>query len=464
MKRNEINKSGHRISIHDINGSTSCQGGLVEKLPVEVIGEILSCVGVARDVIRASLTCRKWREAYLKHLRTLSFNVADDDRVYRELPISDLEMLITETLYQSPGLRRLSILMDDKHDFMAATVVGWLMFARKNLTELFYKVRTSNPINVLATFGRQRLETFSLSDYIIDGAEPKFKPFPCLTSLSLTRVRISVEGLNRLLLAFPKLERAELSDIFLWALSDDDHSPEITVKLSCPTLKTLSLSYLQPMDLILENGGIEYLHVQRCCFGSFKVNGSKNLRHFNMSYTKVQVHKIEDGDNLESLEIISSDVTESNLFPMKINPPQLKTFRIWGTNIFVRGKGLVVDLQQLSVCSPQLSHLAIFYYEEPSYDFTFGSLEKVGVLEVGWEWDYIDGFFEWAEKVLKCCPNVGKLIVHGIVPKEALVPCPSKYLEDFGAYTSSMLETMRKYQHIQVQFVYKYQGEFSAYL
>ncbi|TYH67278.1 hypothetical protein ES332_D06G177900v1 [Gossypium tomentosum] len=37
----------------------------MEHLPVEVIGNILSRLGGARDVVIASATCWKWREAYI---------------------------------------------------------------------------------------------------------------------------------------------------------------------------------------------------------------------------------------------------------------------------------------------------------------------------------------------------------------------------------------------------------------
>ncbi|VFQ81405.1 unnamed protein product [Cuscuta campestris] len=425
--------------------------GLVEKIPVEVIGEILSRVGVARDVIRASLTCSKWREAYLKHLHTLSFNVDDDERVFRELPTCDLEMLISKTLFQSPGLRRLSILMDETHEFLASSVVGWLEFARRNLTELFYKVRTSHPVDVLEICGKQ-LQTLSLSDYKITVVESYFKRFPRLTSLSLTHVTASVDDLNRLLLGFPNLERAELSHISL------EGSINEALKLDCPALKTLSLSYFRPRGFILESGsGIDYLHLRRCYVHSFKVSRSTILRHFKMSDTRIQLLEVECGDNLESLEITSSEVTESNLFSRKIHTPQLRTFRILDINEFAGGKGLAVDLERLAVGSPKLSHLTVFFKED--LKFTPTSSEKVEVLEIGWEWDYIEEFCEWTEKVLKCCPNVRKLIVQGEVLKVASILCSAKYLTDFGGYKESMFEMMRKYRHIEVQFVYTYHGK-----
>ncbi|VFQ74466.1 unnamed protein product [Cuscuta campestris] len=109
--------------------------GPAEKLPLEVIGDILSRVRIARDMIRASVTCRRWREAYVKHLHTLSFNDFDD-RVYHELPTCDLEVLITTTIFQTPALRKLCIQIDDKHEFSAGSVVGFSSLENVGVLEI----------------------------------------------------------------------------------------------------------------------------------------------------------------------------------------------------------------------------------------------------------------------------------------------------------------------------------------
>ncbi|KAG4191679.1 hypothetical protein ERO13_A07G110300v2 [Gossypium hirsutum] len=87
----------------------------MEHLPVEVIGNILSRLGGARDVVIASVTCRKWREASRKHLHTLAFN-SNDLPPYRDITPKQLEILITQTIFQTTGLQGLSILMDDIDD------------------------------------------------------------------------------------------------------------------------------------------------------------------------------------------------------------------------------------------------------------------------------------------------------------------------------------------------------------
>lgn len=477
----------------------------VDKLPLEIIGDILSRVEVARDVIRASLTRRKWREAYRKHLHALSFNVDDDDRVFRELPTSDLEMLITKTLVQSPSLRKLKILMDKKHKFSAVAVMAWLMFSRETLSELFYMVITSPGINVLDIYGQRKLETLSLCKYTIRGVEMKLHRFPYLTSLSLTRVKISEEVLNRLLLALPKLEKLELIRVAFRVVDDDDEFDprEMTVILHCPTLKSLFLRALEQFEFILENGGIEYLHVQCCTICSFKVVGSKSLRHLKLSYTGVRHLEIEEGDNLEIFEIISSHVSQSNLFSMNIQAPKLKTYRIWDfrmgatmdfrrvAEIILDRSSLIVDLERVAFFSPQLSHLvigdfkpwAVFCDEElfgRGLEYNFEGLsrfENVGVLEIGCR--VLDGFLEWAEKLLRHCPNLSQLIVHMLIREyhelgHLVDGAPSKssdemlrnkmlrkyQCKDLAARTSLAVEMMRNYPNLQVEFTYVYWTDF----
>ncbi|VFQ81414.1 unnamed protein product [Cuscuta campestris] len=454
-----------------------------EKIPLEVIGDILSRVRIARDMIRASLTCKMWREAYCKHLHTLSFNDFDD-RVYQELPTSDLEVLITTTIFQTPALRKLCIQIDDKHEFSAGSVVGWLMSARDNLSELFYKVRTSPSVNVLDICGRRKLETLTLGYYTIRGVEPSFQRFPSLTSLCLLCVTISIEDLNKLLLCVPKLERLELNTLFLQD-PDEVGLPELTVKLCFLTLKTLLIEDIQGFEFRLEKCDIEYLRVIECAFDSFRVSDSQSLRRFRFSFSNARLLEIEEGDNLEILEIIDSHVSQSNLFPMKIQAPKLKSFRVWGLDnklsmsfegageTVLDGSRLVLDLERTAVCSPQLTHLAIYcdyaLCDLEHHNEGFSSLENVGVLEVGCE--VLDGFWEWAEKVLRRCPNVRKLIIHMIIDKYKNLLPPLHYAttntsrnkmlrkyhcEDLAERTSSAVEMMRKYPHLQVEFVYVY--------
>ena len=161
----------------------------MEYLPVEVIGNILSRLGAARDVVIASSTCQKWREAWRNHLHTLMFN-SNDWPVYHELTRSRLEIIVTQTIFQTNGLHCLSILMDDVDEFSAAPVIAWLMYTRETLRQLHYNVRTTPNINILEKCGRQRLEVLALAHNTLTGVEPSYQKFPCLRSFSLSYVSI----------------------------------------------------------------------------------------------------------------------------------------------------------------------------------------------------------------------------------------------------------------------------------
>ncbi|VFQ81410.1 unnamed protein product [Cuscuta campestris] len=311
-------------------------------------------------------------------------------------------------------------------------------------------------------------ETLTLFDYPINEVEPNFQRFPCLTSLSLCRVQISVEELNSLLSAFPKLERLELSKPILRTGDDKVHSHDMTLKLHCPTFKSLILNELKQLEFILDDGFIECVDVYHSFFGLFKVSGGKRLRHFKFFKSEAHFLDFEEGGDLEVLECIACHVLHSNLFPMKIHAPKLKTLRVWGFSeqpdfgfdieeLIHDRPFATVDFDQIAARVPELTHLAVFCYDDVDFGVTLGglsSLENAVLLELGWKyfnnWEYFDSFWEWAEEVLKYCPNVRKLIVYGMLPK-----CQDEvFLERFAKYTTSMVEMVRKYQHIEVQISY----------
>ena len=157
---------------------------IMDQLPVEVIGNILSHLRAARDVVIASASCRKWRLACCKHLHTLSFN-SKDWPIYRDLTTTRLEILITQTIFQTSGLQSLSILMEDVDEFSASTVTAWLLYTRETLRQLHYNVKTTPNVNILEICGRHKLEILDLAHNSIVGVEPNYQRFPCLKSLSL---------------------------------------------------------------------------------------------------------------------------------------------------------------------------------------------------------------------------------------------------------------------------------------
>ncbi|VFQ81400.1 unnamed protein product [Cuscuta campestris] len=486
-KLNDLNGLSVQFSLMMERDSKRSGERPVEKIPLEVIGDILSRVRIARDGIRASLTCKKWREAYCKHLHALSFGVSSFKFPKGQNSVPDIELLITNMMYEIPGLQKLSILMDFRYKFSAGLVVAWLRGVRETLSELVFNVRTSTPVDVLKIFERRKLESLSLWDYNIGRVEQNFQRFPSLTSLSLSRVGISAENLNQFLYALPNLESLKLDDPFSeasysevssdsedssdWEDSSDsddssdidDSSPLKVVKLSCPTLKTLFLDDMKVCQFTMESSSLEYLQMTDCYFSSFKVCGSKTLRDIKISRSESRLLEIEQTDNLESFEFISSRVSESNLLPMMVPSPKLNRFRFWGFTkkyksravgdgiILDKGSGIVLDSERMAICSPQIRHLSIFCNEGlEGLLYKFGgptSLEKVVVLEIGW--DGFKGFGKWAEELLKGCPNVKKVIVHWVIPKK----CNRMFLKNLTEQTSS-INDMALNRQMQVSFLY----------
>ncbi|WRX34691.1 F-box domain - like 10 [Theobroma cacao] len=356
----------------------------MEHLPVEVIGNILSRLGGARDVVIASATCQKWRDACRKHLHTLEFN-SGDWPVYRDITPRRLEILITQTIFQTTGLQGLSILMDDVDEFSASIVIAWLMYTRETLRRLSYNVRTSPNVNILEICGRQKLEKLVLAHNSITGVEPNFQRFPCLKSLSLSHVSISALDLSLLLTACPKLESLELVNPEI-AMSD----AQVTVELSSPTLKSIYVEEISLDKFMLEADSIERLHLRDCA--------------------------------LELFELI--------------------------------GKDEVVDLETIAFCFPQLNHLSLSYELRDGvmhYGVQgFSNLENVRVLELGWT-VINDHFSYWVEELLKRCPNLKKMIIFGVVSEAK----SREECQILASFTSSIVQLMRKYMHVEVEFEYE---------
>lgn len=276
----------------------------MEHLPVEVIGNILSQLGGARDAVIASATCKKWREAFHKHLHTLSFN-SSDWPAYHDMATNRLEILITQTIFQTTGLQGLSIMMDDVEEFSASTVIAWLMYTRETLRRLYYNVRTIPNINIFEICGRQKLEVLSLAHNSITGMESNFLRFPCLKSLSLSHVAISSLDLSLLLTVCQKIETLELVNPEI-AMSD----AQVTVELSSPTLKNIYVEAISLDKFILEADSIERLHLKDCALELFELIGKGTLKHFKID--DVSVIHIDIGETVDNLEIV--DISSFTIF------------------------------------------------------------------------------------------------------------------------------------------------------
>jgi len=108
----------------------------MEEFPVEVIGKILSHIAAVEQVVRASGTCRKWREAARNHLLTLRCDCRKRSPVYKNLTSVDLQVFLTETILQTSRLQDLYISTED--GISAAVMISWLLHARSSLRILRY--------------------------------------------------------------------------------------------------------------------------------------------------------------------------------------------------------------------------------------------------------------------------------------------------------------------------------------
>ncbi|KAK6126378.1 hypothetical protein DH2020_039878 [Rehmannia glutinosa] len=239
----------------------------MEYLPDEVIGNILSRLRAARNVVIASATCRKWQEAWRNHLHTLTFN-SSDCPLYHEFSTSRLEILITQTIFQTKGLESLSIIMDHVDEFSAALVIAWLMYTRETLRHLHYNVRTTPNVNILEKCGRQKLEVLTLAHNTIMGVEPSYQKFPCLRTLSLSYVSISALDLSLLLTACPKIEVLTLDSLEIF-MSDS----QATMELTSYSLKDIYVEAISLDKFILEADSLVKLHLKDCTLKVFELIG-----------------------------------------------------------------------------------------------------------------------------------------------------------------------------------------------
>ncbi|PON83107.1 F-box domain containing protein [Trema orientale] len=419
----------------------------MEHLPVEVIGNILSRLRAARDVVIASATCKKWRKAWRYHLHSLSFN-SNEWPVYHDLTTSRLEIIITQTIFQTTGLQSLSIFMDDVDEFSAAPVIAWLMYTRETLRQLHYNVRTTPNVNIIEKCGRQRLEDLVLAHNSITGVEPSYQKFPSLKSLSLSYVSISALDLSDLLTACPKLEILSLINPEI-AMSD----AQATMELSSSSLKDVYIEAVNMDKFILEVDCLETLHLKDCTLEIFELISKGALKILKID--DVSVIHLDIGENTENLQVVdvsSFTIMWPKFYHMISKSSKLRRLRLWG--VVFDDEDEVVDMETISVCFPWLTHLSLSYdlRDVVLHCGLQGSshLENVFVLELGWT-VINDLFAEWVAGFLERCPNLKKLVIYGVV-SEAKTHEECQILANF---TSSIVRLMRKYIHVEVQFEYE---------
>ncbi|CAM8913426.1 unnamed protein product [Rhodiola kirilowii] len=453
----------------------------MDRIPVEVIGKILSGLGHARHIVIASVTCRKWLEAYHKHLHTLSFDsVGWPSYKWTTTSPSTMETFITQTIFQTKGLQRLSIQLDIGYNFSAASVLAWLLYARETLLELRYNVPTNPHVNILEICGRNQLEVIELAYNSIWAVEPKFQRFPCLKSLSLRNVIVSASHLNLLLSGCPKIESLELINP-RFVMFD---VPK-TVELSSPTLKRIFVEAVRVDKLTVEADCLEILHLMGCAVEDFELIGKGSLKQIKLD--DASITHLYISENIESLEVV--DISNFTIFrpifwEMISKSSSLMKLRLWNSKVTLENgnedededevedmdedsdEDLVtnhistpqlnhysVDLETLAVSFPKLYHLCLNYnLRDGSLNHSVqGSsyLTNVTVLELGWT-VLTDVFSEWVESLLKRCPNLKRLIIQGVISDAR----SQDKCHTLANCTSSMVLLMRSYMHVEVQFVF----------
>lgn len=420
---------------------------IMEHLPVEVVGNILSHVGAARDVVIASMTCRKWREACRKHLQSLSFN-SDDWQGYRDLTTSQIEILITQTIFQTMGLQCLSIHMDDKHKFSAAPVIAWLMYTRETLRNLHYNVRTTPNVYILEKCGRHKLEMLELDHNTISGVDPSYQRFPFLKVLSLRSVNISALDLSLLFAACPGIEVLTLDHLeIVWS----DAQP--SMELCSSTLKSIYIKSLGVDKIVLEADNLESLHLHALNLDLFELIGKGSLKHLRID--DVSVTHLDIGDcteNLEAVDVSNFTIMWPKFYQMMSRASKLRRLRLW--SVVFDDDDEIVDLETTAVCFPHLRHLSL------GYDLKDGLLhyglqgsspfENVLVLELGWA-VISEQFGHLVVGMIERCPNLKKLVIHGVL-SDVKTREERQLLANF---TSFMVCLMRKYVHVDLQFEYE---------
>lgn len=421
----------------------------MDHLPVEVIGNILSCVGAARDVVLASATCRKWRQAFSDHLCELSFS-SSHWPVYRELAPSCLEVIITQTIFQTRALQSLSILIDDIDQFSGAPVMAWLMYTRDSLRHLSFNVQTCPNVSILDKCGRHKLEELNLAHNYIGAVGSGYQKFPLLKFLSLSYVSVSALDLSLLLSACPKIEI--LSIVSLDILMPD---VQANIELCSQTLKEIKVESISLDKFILDADILESLHLKDSTFELFEVVSKGTLKQLKID--DVSVIQLDIGESVEHLEVLDISnftIMWPKFYQVVSKSSRLKRLRLWGID-FDDDADDMVDLETIASCFPKLTHLSLSYdlrdwflqYTSPQGSF---QLENAIVLEVGWT-ILTDTFGHWVASLLERCPNLKKLIICGIV-SDTRTPEECSLLANF---TSFIVQLMRIYINVDVQFEYE---------
>ncbi|VFQ74200.1 unnamed protein product [Cuscuta campestris] len=413
----------------------------MENIPVEVVGNILHWLDTASDTVVASATCRKWREAWCNHLHSLIFSLHEWP-IYDELSRRKLEIIITRTLFQTNGLRGLSLIMEGIGEFFAAPVIAWLMYTRGSLCQLNYSVKTAPNVNVLEMCGREKLEVLSLGHQAITSVEPSHRKFLSLRILTLDCVGISALDLSLLLGACPKIEFLSLTSLDIFMVD-----PQATMELSSKSLRDLYVEELTLEKVVVEAENLESLHLKNCTLEDFELACKGNLRVLEIDDVGIIHLNIgESAENLKSVDVSNFTITWSKFLRMISKSTRLKKLRLWGVALDDDNNDEVFKLEQIASCFPRLCQLSQSIRLKKSF------VQSQPRLAPGAR---VDGHSRLVlglggRGVLEKCLRLKKAI-HGIVSETKT----HEECQTLAIFTSFIVRLMRKYVHVEVQFEYE---------
>ncbi|KAM7273782.1 hypothetical protein ACFE04_028446 [Oxalis oulophora] len=239
-------------------------------------------------------------------------------------------------------------------------VIEWLMHTRETLRELVFDVETT-PITEL---------------------DPSLHGFPCLETLSLSHVCISILNLNALLSACPKTKILKLIHPKTSPLAQDPP----TLVIRSPTLTHVYVELVMLDNFTLEAENIELLHFKDCLFEVLEFVGKGTLMNFTIDRCQFPFIDInETFEKLQFVEISNYSIIMPEFYKMMLRSSNLKKLVLWDFC------DTILDLEGIIVCSPRLSDLSLKFMVENTMvescvqgSSSHSQLESVTLLQLGW--------------------------------------------------------------------------------
>ncbi|KAL8112000.1 hypothetical protein AgCh_019633 [Apium graveolens] len=377
----------------------------MDTLPDHVVGHVLSLLGDARELIKASLTSRRFRLAVYNHLHSLRFELKDWSG-YLNFTSERLEYLIMEIVLQMNGLRSLVIKMEGAIMVSAACVTECLMHTRESLEEFNYSVWTApNLNNVLVNLqAMSRLRVLSLGHGHVEEV-PDHLRLHTVKSFSVTHLIISSEDITRVFAACINLEDLQLNSVVI-----DEDGLDTYLKVQMRSLKKVSFLRLKVKVVALMSEHLESLKVNHCRISTFKVEGKHYLRLLQLN----GINSLENfyfEEKPESLEVVSLGNIEISWEVIH---------EVIGSASLIQNLSLLhidgVDFETISTSFPLLKKLSISYPKATVNLSDRLQFATLGILEK--EWDEADQHFaKWVEKLILKCPELFECVVTGFISK-----------------------------------------------